>query len=247
MDALDEHGKTVPAAAEAGKVGNVFIVNRLTGKLLRKSDPFVLESATKFTQPSDKPVTIYPAMNGGSQWSPPAFSPRTHDFYVMGVNEAATFATVPVKPYVPGTPVVGQVIGGRMGFALDGKATGTISPSGTLSAVNVDSGKIDWQYHAGLPMVGGVLATASDLVFAGEMNGDLDAFDATSGEKLWRFNLGVTVGAPPITYRVGGVQYVAVAAGGLSANAWPRLMAQMGWPAFGDVIAIFALPDKARR
>ena len=39
----------VPAAAEAGKVGNVFIVNRLTGKLIRKSDPFVLQSATMFT------------------------------------------------------------------------------------------------------------------------------------------------------------------------------------------------------
>jgi hypothetical protein len=42
------------------------------------------------------------------------------------------------------------------------------------------------------------------------------------------------------------VQYVAVAAGGLSANAWPQMMAGLGRPAFGDVIAIFALPDKAR-
>ena len=242
LEAADEHGHMVPAAAEAGKVGNVFIVNRLTGKLLRKSQPFVLESTTKFTQPSDKPVTIYPAMNGGSQWSPAAFSPRTRDFYVMGVNEAATFTTVPVKPYVPGTPVVGQVIGGQMSFALDGAAENTISPSGTLSAVNVNTGRIDWQYQAALPMVGGVLATASDLVFAGEMDGDLDAFDARDGRKLWHFNLGAGVDAPPITYRVAGVQYVAVAVGGLSANAWPRLMARLGRPAFGDVIAIFALP-----
>jgi hypothetical protein len=40
---------------------------------------------------------------------------------------------------------------------------------------------------------------------------------------------------------VNGVQYIAVAAGGLSANDWPRLMAKLGRPAFGDTVAIFAL------
>ena len=241
LDAKDKTGKLVPAAAQAGKVGNVFIVNRETGALLRKSDPFVPQSPTLFqTPPTSGSVTIYPAANGGSQWSPAAFSPRTRAFYVMGVHEPATFTAVPVQPYKPGTPVVGQVMGGRLNFITDGQ--GELAMYGSLSAVNVDTGKIDWQYKSPLPMVGGVLATASDLVFAGEMNGNLSAFDARSGKKLWSFNLGVAVAAPPITYRVNGVQYVAVAAGGLSANGWPRLMAKLGRPAFGDAIAIFALP-----
>ena len=233
----------VPAAAEAGKVGNVFIVNRLTGKLLRKSDPFVLQSSTMWTVPSDKPVNISPGPNGGSQWSPAAYSPRTHEFYVMGVNEAWTYTSKKVEPYVSGTPLVGQVIGGTMKTIFDGTAQNTISPSGSLSAVNVNTGKIAWQYKADLPMVGGVLATASDLVFAGEMDGNLDAFNARSGKELWHFNLGIAVTAPPITYRVNGVQYLAVAAGGLGVNGWPQLMARMGRPLNGDVVAIFALPD----
>ena len=55
FDARRRHGKMVPAAAEAGKVGNVFIVNRLTGKLLRKSDPFVPQSASHgFRIPREK-------------------------------------------------------------------------------------------------------------------------------------------------------------------------------------------------
>ena len=54
-----------------------------------------------------------------------------------------------------------------------------------------NTGKIAWQYKSELPMDGGVLATASDLVFAGEMNGDFNAFDARTGKKLWHFNLGV--------------------------------------------------------
>ena len=188
-------------------------------------------------------MVIYPASNGGSQWSPAAFSPRTHDFYVMGVHEPASYATVEVKPYQPGTPVAGQIMGGKLNFIMDGK--GEQALFGTLSAVNVDTGKLDWQYKSPLPMVGGVLATASDLVFCGEMDGHLSAFNARTGSKLWSFNLGVAVGAPPITYRVNNVQYVAVAAGGLSANGWPRLMARLSRSSFGDVIAIFALPEKA--
>jgi PQQ-dependent dehydrogenase (methanol/ethanol family) len=243
MDAKDKTGKLVPAAAQAGKVGNVFVVNRETGALLRKSDPFVPQSANLFQQPpTTGSVTIYPSPNGGSQWSPAAFSPRTRAFYVMGVHEPASFTTVEVTPYKPGTPVVGQVMGGKLSFIMDGKDE--LAMYGTLSAVNVDTGKIDWQYKSPLPMVGGVLATASDLVFSGEMDGHLSAFDARTGKKLWSFNLGVAVAAPPITYRVNGVQYVAVAAGGLSANGWPRLMAKLGRPSFGDVIAIFALADR---
>src|SRR5436190_4243789 len=83
---------------------------------------------------------------------------------------------------------------------------------GTLSAVAVDTSKIDWQYKSPLPTAGGVLATASDLAFCGEMNCHLSAFRARTGKKLWSFNLGVAVAAPPITYRVNGMQYVAVAA-----------------------------------
>jgi hypothetical protein len=49
-----------------------------------------------------------------------------------------------------------------------------------------------------------------------------------------------------MTYRVGGVQYVAVAAGGLGVNGWPQLVAKMGRPLNGDVVAIFALPEKPR-
>ena len=101
MDARDSHGKLVPAAAQAGKVGNVFIVNRETGERLRKSDPFVPQSASLFQVPPENgSVTIYPASNGGSQWSPAAFSPRTRDFYVIpgistGVGANFTTYTIP--------------------------------------------------------------------------------------------------------------------------------------------------------
>ena len=112
FDAKDENGKTVPAAAEAGKIGNVFIVNRLTGKLLHKSDAFVKQADNMFIIPSDKPFSRYPGISGGNLWSPAAYSPLTQNFYVMGINQAFTVTAFPFPKYVPGTPTVGQQVGG---------------------------------------------------------------------------------------------------------------------------------------
>lgn len=242
-----DHGKDVAAAAEANKVGRVYIVNRKNGNLIRKSQPFVMQSANMFTKPSSKPITIYPGAQGGGMWSPAAYSPTTHEFYVMGVNEAWVYTAHPPKKQSnksSGGPTAGQHLGGELKPVVSPHPKNTIAPSGTLSAVNVDTGKIDWQYHSNLPMVGGVVATAGNLIFAGEMNGDFDAFNAHTGQKLWHFDLGIGVNAPPITYRVNGTQYVAVAAGGNAANGNPELMKERGLPQFGDTLAIFALPSK---
>jgi alcohol dehydrogenase (cytochrome c) len=244
FDADDGHGKRVPAVGEAGKEGNLYILDRRNGTLLRKSDPFVLQSANIFKPQNNEPV--YPSPAGGNTWSAPAFSPLTHDFYVPGANMAwSYYQDKDAKPYTPGIPVAGQFIGGRM-HIISGvdKNIDTIPVSGTFSAINVDTGRIAWQYKSEYPMIGGALATAGNLVFTGEQNGQFDAFDARTGHKLWHFNLGVGVTAPPVTYRVNGVQYVAVAAGGAGANGYERMLQLKGRPQFGDVIAIFALPGK---
>ena len=88
-----ENGKTIPAAGEAGKVGWFFIVNRETGKLIRKSAPFVPMSKNMFTTPTKKGVEMLPGANGGAEWSPPAFSPKTRDVYILGLNQLMTFTT----------------------------------------------------------------------------------------------------------------------------------------------------------
>jgi len=244
FDADDGHGKRVPAVGEAGKEGNLYIFDRRNGALLRKSDPFVLQSANIFKPQNNEPV--YPSPAGGNTWSAAAFSPLTQEFYVPGANMAwSYYQDKDAKPYTPGTPVAGQFIGGRM-HIISGvdKTIDTIPVSGTFSAINVDTGKIAWQYKSEYPMIGGALATAGNLVFTGEQNGMFDAFNARTGQKLWHFNLGVGVTAPPVTYRVNGVQYVAVAAGGVGANGYERMLQLKGRPQFGDVIAIFALPGK---
>jgi alcohol dehydrogenase (cytochrome c) len=109
---------------------------------------------------------------------------------------------------------------------------------GTLSALDLQAGgKLLWQTRTEHILVGGVMATAGGLVFTGEGSGGFSAFDAENGKRLWKFDTGAGVNAPPITYEVDGVQYVAVAVGGHSMFGFP----------LGDSLIAFTLNgNKAR-
>lgn len=222
---VHQNGETIPAAAEAGKVGWVFIVDRRTGKLIRKSDPYVMMSKNMFSMPTLAGVDMLPGANGGAEWSPPAYSPQTHYLYILAMNQLMRFTT---KPAVSAPGLI------RLGSAFTNVPKNGIQ-NGPFVALDVETGKIAWQYIAPQPLIGGALATAGNLVFMGEGNGWFDAFNATSGERVWRYNLGAGVNAPPITYQVNGEQYIAVAAGGNF---------QMTYP-YGDSLAIFKLPSAA--
>jgi alcohol dehydrogenase (cytochrome c) len=218
---VHKNGQTIPAAGEAGKVGWIFIVDRRTGKLIQKSVPYVMMSKNMFSKPTSAGVDMLPGANGGAEWSPPAYSPQTHDLYVLAMNQLMTFTTNEPKAGP------GQI---RLGSAFLNVKKGAIQ-NGPFVAVNMDTGKIAWQYMAPQPLIGGALATAGNLVFMGEGNGWFDAFNATTGARIWRYQLGAGVNAPPVTYTVDGAQYIAVAAGGNF---------QLGFP-YGDAVAIFKL------
>jgi alcohol dehydrogenase (cytochrome c) len=218
---VHQNGQTIPAAGEAGKVGWFFIVDRRNGKLIRKTDPYVMISKNVFTTPTKTGVVMLPGANGGAEWSPPAYSPQTHLTYVLAMNQLMRFTTKPA-PAVPGEI--------RLGSAFVNVQPNGIQ-NGPFVAINMETGKIAWQYKAPQPLIGGALATAGNLVFMGEGNGWFDAFNATTGKRLWRFQLGAGVNAPPVSYEVNGVQYIAVAAGGNFQLTYP----------YGDAVAIFKL------
>src|ERR1700750_678501 len=107
---------------------------------------------------------------------------------------------------------------------------------GRLVAVNLDTGKVAWGAKTPQPLIGGVLATAGDIVFNGEANGWFKAFDAKTGKELWKFNCGAGVNAPAVSYTGDGKQYGGVAAGGnnqIDANR-------------GNSVFVFTLPWRTR-
>jgi len=161
------------------------------------SVPPGMKEACVFGAYWDAPVVIAPGTLGGISWAPMSFSPRTGLVYVPGAITNALFT-----------------LGG--GFVRP-----TNEPrSGTLTAINPTTNKIVWQKRMKFPIAAGsgLLSTASGLIFHGEPDGRLVAYDIKNGNELWSFQTGAGADAPAITYEVKGQQYVAIIAGGSSFN-----------------------------
>ena len=95
----------------------------------------------------------------------------------------------------------------------------------------------------------GTLTTAGNLVFQGRVDGTFRAYAADTGKELWRYDLGLGISAPPITYAVNGRQYVAILVGwgGAMAGLGGPLSAAHGW-AYGAQtrsLVAFSLDGKA--
>ncbi len=127
----------------------------------------------------------------------------------------------------------------------------TAPPWGALVSVDLRRHRIAWQSplgstegitpwfvptrEFGLPNMGGPIATAGGLVFAGAaMDGYLRAFDIETGAELWRHKLPAGGQATPMTYRAGASQrqYLVISAGGHGPLGTPR----------GDYVIAFGLP-----
>ncbi|HXE57405.1 MAG TPA: PQQ-dependent dehydrogenase, methanol/ethanol family [Gemmatimonadales bacterium] len=201
VDVMGEDGRAVPAVAHAGKTGWVYVVDRGTGKPIRRSEPFVPHD-NLFAQPTPEGTRMLPGANGGSEWSPTAFHPETGYLYVLGLHQPMLYK-VRDEPFRPPE------------MWLGGAFVGTGEPEyGLFSAVDLNSGRVVWQHKVADPMIGGALATAGGVVFTGTKDRQVLALDARSGRVLWRHEAAGGVNAPPISYAVNGRQFVAVAAGG---------------------------------
>ncbi|MGQ0657148.1 MAG: pyrroloquinoline quinone-dependent dehydrogenase [Chromatiales bacterium] len=216
------NGMEVPAVAQAGKTGWVYVLDRRTGDLLFKSEPFVPQR-NLFARPNERGVEVAPAILGGASWSPGAFDPERRMLLVEGIHHPATYFTKPLTPK-PGQPWQSYTY----------MELSTEERWGTLAAVDADSGRIRWQQRMAQPMVGGLLATAGGLIFAGEGDGSFGAFDSETGERLWSYRAEAGVNAPPVTYGIDGRQFIAVAAGGNSLFNFKT----------GDQILVFTLSER---
>jgi alcohol dehydrogenase (cytochrome c) len=201
--AKDKDGKMVDVVIHGGKTGHVYVHERNSGKLIRFSEAMIPQE-NMWVLPTKTGARMLPGANGGVEWSPLAVNPKTRLAYAANLHQPMTYH-VEESPYPGGSKLW---LGGAF------KTIPSEEQWGRLVAVNLDTGKVAWGVKTPQPLIGGVLATAGDLVFNGEANGWFKAFDAKTGKELWKYNCGAGVNAPAVSYMVGGKQYVAVAAGG---------------------------------
>ncbi|MEQ8798020.1 MAG: PQQ-binding-like beta-propeller repeat protein [Salinisphaeraceae bacterium] len=214
-------GKPRKLLAQAGKTGWLYLLDRTSGELVKRSEPFVPQE-NLFAPPTEDGTRVTPAILGGASWSPAARHPARGLIYVQGIHKPATYFIKPLEAG-PDSP-----------WESYGYFRFTDEPDwGNVSAIDPVTGNLIWQRRFDQPMVGGLLATAGDLVFTGEGNGAFHALDAETGTTLWTHQAEYGVNAPAVTYRIDGRQYLAVAAGGNGLFGFPT----------GDRLLVFALPD----
>jgi glucose dehydrogenase len=212
----------------ASKIGWMFVLDATTGEYIRMSEPFVPQQ-NMWVAPSLTPVTVAPAAAGGNNWSPISVDSVRKLGFVGGLHMPVEYT---IEKDVDASEHLGR---STDTFVLGGNWTYDVpSAAGYFSAIDLTTGKIKWQNKSPMPFIGGVLSTSSGLVFQGESDGHLTAFDSETGEVLWQFNTGAGVNAPPIAFQLDGEEFVAVAAGGSSLWGSP----------LGDSIFVFGLPKK---
>ncbi len=219
-EAKDKAGHMRKVAIHGGKTGHVYVHDRATGELIRFSDAMIPQE-NMWVLPTQSGARMLPGANGGVEWSPMAINPKHRLVYAANLHQPMTYHVEEAK-----------YPGGKLWLGGAFKVIPSEKQWGRLAAVNIDTGKLAWKVDTEQPLIGGVLATAGDLVFNGEGNGYFRAFDAGTGKKLWEFQCGAGVNAPAVSYMVGGKQYVAVAAGGNTQLDFKR----------GNSVFVFALP-----
>jgi glucose dehydrogenase len=215
-------GKVIAAVGQASKTGWFYIHDRLTGQFLAKSDAFVPQH-NLFKKPIAEGTVVYPGILGGANWSPVSVDEHQQRAYVAAMHS-------PIKYTLHETAVAA----GEKPMRYAASEPTNDARWGLLSAIDLGSGHIAWQHKTSQPLVGGVLATAGGLLFCGEGDGKLAAYDSQTGQSLWQYTAEYGVNAPPITYQINGEQYIAVVSGGNSLFGFKQ----------GDQILTFKLPKK---
>jgi alcohol dehydrogenase (cytochrome c) len=152
---------------------------------------------------------ICPGNMGGKNWPPTSYNPDLKLWYIPVIESCNRITVTPTKS-LPAKP---------REFYTGGGPSQPFRITGSVTAIDVTTGKIAGKFETKFPLLGGTLAT-SDLVFSGEPSGEVFALDGKTLQKLWGFDTGGGVSAPPMTFTVDGKQYVAILVG--LGGAWDK-------------------------
>ncbi len=198
-------GSTRNVVASTGKDGMLRVLDRDSTDILY-SAPFTTRVNAE-APVSTTPLRVCPGTLGGQEWSGSAYNVKLNLLVVPATDWCAAFSKDPVPPDPDKEHTHGFFFGGKADFDPWSAARGR------LTAFDASTGKEKWRYDAAKPMIAGVTTTEGDLIFTGEMSGNLLALDATTGQVLLRSPLGGPPAGGVVTYNARGVQNVAIVSG----------------------------------
>jgi PQQ-dependent dehydrogenase (methanol/ethanol family) len=237
-------GRPRKVVMQANKNGFFYVIDRANGHLISAKGFVPMTWASGVDARTGRPIevpgaryekkvaVISPSPTGGHNWQPVAFDPRQGLVFIPAMETPFGFGDDPNFKYRPG----------GINFAFDTsllalpdekaqRAAIKASLKGELMAWDPVKQEARWSTPHEYYWNGGVLATAGDLVFQGDAEGDFAAYDSRTGKQLWRYDAGEGVIAAASTYAVDGQQYVAV---------------MVGYGGTGPLFQHWALPDRPR-
>ena len=243
-------GQKTPALLHADRNGFFYVLNRQTGKLISAEPVVPVNWASKVDLNTGMPVedpakrprlgvwarNVCPNLIGGKNWEPMSFNPQTGLVYIPLFNMCMDIASKD-EEYTPGK----FFLASEFNLDMVGSEGANLSE---LVAWDPVAKKKAWGIKEDLPFLSGTMTTAGNLVFFGNQHGMLKAVDAKSGEILWQFDVGTGILQSPITYSIGGKQYLAVVAG--RTKGPPSFFGKIGQKVIdaspeGGILVVFAL------
>jgi quinohemoprotein ethanol dehydrogenase len=203
---------------QAPKNGFFYVLDRVTGELLSAKNYVDVTWAEGIDKKTGRPIEVAgqdfkdglalvkPTAFGAHNWQPMSYNPKTGLVYIPAQDILGAYRREDDFQIKPGFWNTGTDFNAYSLLARDNVA-------GHLLAWNPVEQKEVWRHPYALPWNGGTLTTAGNLVFQGTADGRFVAYDAATGKQLWEEHAGTGVIAAPVTYKVGGRQYVSVVAG----------------------------------
>ena len=216
-------GKKVKTIINANRNGFFYVIDRASGKLLAAN-----QYAKKLTwasgvdmatgRPIDTDITkrfkaqeqmadneeVWPNVLGAKNWQPISFDPNRQLAFVNGMNFGVKIKNVRQELKLPAM---------FFGVAIAGWIEPEDGNRGFIAAIDPWTGKHVWDVPLKVPHWSGVLSTGGDLVFTGNLLGEVLAYDSATGAQLWKFQTGSGISGLPITWQRAGRQYVTITSG----------------------------------
>jgi PQQ-dependent dehydrogenase (methanol/ethanol family) len=193
----------------SGESGQLAVKSKAQATTRENVDvPFSTERETRFC----------PGVQGGVEWNGPAYHPGLGLLYVNAVHWCTSVKMQPTAS-IKGTPGESWTGANPADGWLFGRHDPVTQWKGWVTAFDPETGSVKWKVQTPKPMVAAITATAGGLVFTGDLDGHLLAYEAGSGKELWRQDTGKAIGGGVISYQAHDKQLIA-AATGLNAGTW---------------------------